>query len=85
MIHRKTKKKLNGLSFRYSLFSFMIFLLLARCGGDLSGPTGTIYSPEHPLQYSNNAICDWKIQCGAGQNVEIKFNTFDVEFHASCQ
>ena len=46
------------------------------CGGELTGKSGTITSPEWPLPYPNDQNCTWKITCN--DTVEIKINNLEI-------
>ena len=54
------------------------------CGGQLSGPSGLIHSPNWPNDYPLNANCSWGINCSHGETVTLEFNSFDIEHHSSC-
>ncbi|XP_032808661.2 CUB and sushi domain-containing protein 3-like isoform X1 [Petromyzon marinus] len=50
------------------------------CGAALTGPSGTITSPNFPVQYDNNAQCVWTITASRPSKViEINFEEFDLE------
>ena len=57
----------------------------APCGDQLSGPSGKITSPDWPNEYPNFADCFWGIDCSNGENVEITFDSFELEEQSSCQ
>ena len=37
------------------------------CGGDFTGPSGTISSPHYPADYDNDLHCVYTITVGAGK------------------
>lgn len=50
------------------------------CGGDISGPSGTITSPGWPNGYPNNMDCLWNITCGGPTDfAHIVFQRFSLE------
>ena len=51
-------------------------LNIVGCGGELTGNSGTITSPEWPLPYPNDQNCTWKITCN--DTVEIKINDLEI-------
>ncbi|KAM9333329.1 LOW QUALITY PROTEIN: cubilin [Pholidichthys leucotaenia] len=54
------------------------------CGGELSGPSGSITSPGYPNKYPENRECIWYIITSAGSSVTLTIHEFDVEFHQDC-
>ena len=55
------------------------------CGGDFSGPSGTITSPGWPNGYSINKDCTWNVMCPQGEVVQIAFKKFVLEPHFICK
>eukprot|EP00066_Takifugu_rubripes_P026902 XP_011616168.1 PREDICTED: deleted in malignant brain tumors 1 protein-like [Takifugu rubripes] len=55
----------------------------APCGGYLYGSNGTLYSPNYPSSYPNNARCSWYIRPGRSI-IELEFSYVNVESHSSC-
>ena len=51
----------------------------------LTDPSGMITSPYWPNDYPSNTVCNWGIECGLGQYVELTFDAFDLETHPTCQ
>lgn len=54
------------------------------CGATLSSPSGTITTPAHPTNYPHGANCTWYINVAPGNLVRLTFDTFNLEYHASC-
>ncbi|XP_017269603.1 cubilin [Kryptolebias marmoratus] len=54
------------------------------CGGELSGPRGSINSPGYPVRYPDNTECIWYITSAAGSSITLTIHEFDVEFHQNC-
>ncbi|XP_056903527.1 deleted in malignant brain tumors 1 protein-like isoform X2 [Takifugu flavidus] len=55
----------------------------APCGGYLYGSNGTLYSPNYPSSYPNNARCYWYIRPGRSI-IELEFSYVNIESHSSC-
>ncbi|KPP67001.1 CUB and sushi domain-containing protein 1-like, partial [Scleropages formosus] len=50
------------------------------CGGQLHGPSGTIASPNFPVQYDNNANCSWVVTAtDTSKAIKLTFESFDLE------
>ncbi|XP_043915905.1 CUB and sushi domain-containing protein 2-like [Protopterus annectens] len=49
------------------------------CGGSLRGQSGTISSPNFPLEYNNNADCTWTILAEPGDTIALVFSDFQLE------
>ncbi|CAH1224639.1 TLL2 [Branchiostoma lanceolatum] len=56
------------------------------CGGprDLSGPSGSFSSLQHPATYPHSHHCEWLITVEPGMVVTLAFDAFDVEHHDTC-
>ncbi|XP_019639198.1 PREDICTED: bone morphogenetic protein 1-like isoform X1 [Branchiostoma belcheri] len=56
------------------------------CGGprDLSGPSGSFSSLQHPANYPHSHHCEWLITVDPGMVVTLTFDVFDVEHHDTC-
>uniref|UniRef100_A0A7N4NRF0 CUB and Sushi multiple domains 2 n=1 Tax=Sarcophilus harrisii TaxID=9305 RepID=A0A7N4NRF0_SARHA len=52
---------------------------IAPCGGDLSGPSGVILSPNYPEPYPPGKECDWKVTVSPDYVIALVFNTFNLE------
>uniref|UniRef100_A0A6P8IYU7 Sushi, von Willebrand factor type A, EGF and pentraxin domain-containing protein 1-like n=1 Tax=Actinia tenebrosa TaxID=6105 RepID=A0A6P8IYU7_ACTTE len=49
------------------------------CGRLRVGPTGTITSPNYPLDYGNNEYCTWEIRVPVDKKVRLNFKDFKTE------
>ena len=53
------------------------------CGEDkpkmISGSTGELTSPNYPLDYPNDADCQWHIKVDDGFTIQLTFIYFNVE------
>ncbi|XP_044891446.1 CUB and sushi domain-containing protein 2 isoform X5 [Felis catus] len=52
---------------------------IAPCGGDLSGPSGVILSPNYPEPYPPGKECDWKVTVSPDYVIALVFNIFNLE------
>ena len=43
----------------------------------ISGFSGTIFTPDYPVPYPNDARCNWIITVPAGKRVKLEFEDFD--------
>ncbi|XP_047455679.1 cubilin [Mugil cephalus] len=55
------------------------------CGGDLSGPSGSVSSPGYPSRYPDNTECIWYLTTAAGTSITLTIHEFDVEYHQDCR
>ncbi|XP_078370349.1 procollagen C-endopeptidase enhancer 2-like [Oculina patagonica] len=46
---------------------------------ELSGSSGTFFSPDYPVPYPNNVRCIWTITVPAGKGVKLTFEDLDLE------
>ena len=56
-----------------------VTLYISAYGGDVSGTSGQISSPNYPRQYPHNTEYDWTITVAVGMRVRITFVTMDME------
>ncbi|KAK2494927.1 hypothetical protein MC885_002370, partial [Smutsia gigantea] len=49
------------------------------CGGDLTGPSGVILSPNYPEPYPPGKECDWKVTVSPDYVIALVFNIFNLE------
>lgn len=54
------------------------------CGGNFVSSHGFIRSPGKP-EYLANKECEWTVTVPNGQQLEVHFNYFDMEAHATCR
>ena len=59
-------------------------MALAAYGGDVTGSSGQIASPNYPRQYPHNVEYAWTITVPAGMRVRVMFIQMDLEA-ASCR
>ena len=45
----------------------------------ISGSTGELTSPNYPLDYPNDADCQWHIKVDDGFTIQLTFIDFNVE------
>ncbi|XP_067112326.1 CUB and sushi domain-containing protein 2 [Osmerus mordax] len=51
----------------------------APCGGNLTGPSGLILSPEYPEPYPHGRECDWTVSVTPDYVIALTFNQFSLE------
>uniref|UniRef100_A0A8C4QEE5 CUB and Sushi multiple domains 3 n=1 Tax=Eptatretus burgeri TaxID=7764 RepID=A0A8C4QEE5_EPTBU len=51
----------------------------ARCGGNITGESGTIYSPGYPGEYPNYQDCVWHVEVPPGYGVFLNFSLLQTE------
>ncbi|XP_028815099.1 cubilin [Denticeps clupeoides] len=54
------------------------------CGGDLTEPYGSIYSPGYPGNYPTNRDCYWTVNVTPGLLITFAFGTLSLEHHPDC-
>lgn len=54
------------------------------CGANYFSSQGVIRSPGKP-EYLPNKECEWSVTVPNGQQIELTFNYFDMEAHATCR
>ncbi|XP_063777593.1 cubilin [Pseudophryne corroboree] len=54
------------------------------CGGDISGDTGTISSPNYPNLYPHSRVCEWRITVPEGRRVTLTINDLQLQDHQNC-
>ncbi|XP_004716072.1 cubilin [Echinops telfairi] len=52
---------------------------ISRCGGNFTGPSGDIVSPNYPKQYDNNVNCTYVIEASSQSVVLLTFVSFHLE------
>ncbi|XP_061178089.1 cubilin-like [Saccostrea echinata] len=53
-------------------------------GGDLTGSSGQVASPNYPNQYPHNVNYVWTITVDVGLRIRVTFNSIDMESIANC-
>uniref|UniRef100_A0A8C2WMG0 CUB and Sushi multiple domains 2 n=1 Tax=Cyclopterus lumpus TaxID=8103 RepID=A0A8C2WMG0_CYCLU len=51
----------------------------APCGGNLTGPSGLILSPDYPEPYPHGRECDWRVTVTLDYVIALSFNQFSLE------
>ncbi|XP_032436521.1 CUB and sushi domain-containing protein 2 [Xiphophorus hellerii] len=51
----------------------------APCGGNLTGPSGLILSPDYPEPYPHGRECDWRVTVTEDYVILLSFNHFSLE------
>ena len=54
------------------------------CGANYYSSQGIIRSPGKP-EYLSNKECEWTVTVPSGQQIELTFNYFEMEQHATCR
>ncbi|XP_053323004.1 cubilin [Spea bombifrons] len=54
------------------------------CGGDYTGTTGTLRSPNYPNLYPHNRVCEWRITVPEGRLVTLTFNDLKLQDTQNC-
>uniref|UniRef100_A0A672FLN5 CUB and Sushi multiple domains 1 n=1 Tax=Salarias fasciatus TaxID=181472 RepID=A0A672FLN5_SALFA len=52
---------------------------IATCGGNVSGPSGVILSPNYPQPYPPGKECDWRIRVNPDFVIALLFKSFNME------
>ncbi|KAI5211293.1 Cub And Sushi Domain-Containing Protein 1 [Manis pentadactyla] len=52
---------------------------IAACGGNLTGPSGVILSPNYPQPYPPGKECDWRIKVNPDFVIALIFKSFSME------
>ena len=53
-------------------------------GGELTGSSGQVASPNYPNQYPHNVNYVWTITVDIGLRIRVIFNSLDLESIANC-
>lgn len=51
-----------------------VSLFVAPCGGNLTGPSGMILSPDYPEPYPHGRECDWMVTVTPDYVIALSFN-----------
>ncbi|XP_060743783.1 membrane frizzled-related protein isoform X1 [Tachysurus vachellii] len=54
------------------------------CGGEKTGPSGSLSSPNHPNPYPHQQHCTWLISAEKGQVIQLSFHNFSLETQDNC-
>ncbi|XP_069079880.1 CUB and sushi domain-containing protein 2 [Pleurodeles waltl] len=52
---------------------------IAPCGGNLTGTSGVILSPQYPEPYPPGKECDWRLKVSPDYVIALVFNAFNLE------
>ncbi|KAM5264090.1 CUB and sushi domain-containing protein 1 [Ctenodactylus gundi] len=52
---------------------------IAACGGNLTGPSGVILSPNYPQPYPPGKECDWRVKVNPDFVIALIFKSFNME------
>ncbi|XP_053503672.1 membrane frizzled-related protein [Ictalurus furcatus] len=55
------------------------------CGGEKTGPSGSLSSPNHPMPYPHQQRCTWHISAEKGQGIQLSFHNFSLETQDVCE
>ncbi|NWH18637.1 CUZD1 protein, partial [Grus americana] len=79
----------NSAAFTRNFFVFYYYFSpetkIENCGGQLTGPNGTLTSPNYPAAYPEFAYCVWHIQTAKNSKINLKFQDFFLELDQNCQ
>ncbi|NXX12380.1 CUZD1 protein, partial [Podargus strigoides] len=79
----------NSVAFTRNFFVFYYFFSpetkIENCGGQLTGPSGTLTSPNYPAPYPEFAYCIWHIQTEKNSKINLQFQDFFLELDQNCQ
>ncbi|KAM6959278.1 membrane frizzled-related protein [Aplochiton taeniatus] len=54
------------------------------CGGQKTGPNGSLSSPDHPGPYPHQQLCTWRISVETGHVITLSFGNFSLESQDVC-
>ncbi|XP_010148419.1 PREDICTED: CUB and zona pellucida-like domain-containing protein 1 [Eurypyga helias] len=79
----------NSVAFTRSFFVFYYFFppetQTENCGGQLTGPNGTLTSPNYPASYPALKYCIWHIETEKNSKINLQFQDFFLELDKNCQ
>lgn len=52
----------------------ILSFVVAPCGGNLTGPSGLILSPDYPAPYPHGKECDWTVTVTQDYVIALNFN-----------
>lgn len=61
-----------------SRFSMRFDAAQTGCGGHLSSASGQIDSPNYPQPFGHRATCEWSIQVGASNQIDLEFRVLEL-------
>ncbi|NXK46194.1 CUZD1 protein, partial [Chauna torquata] len=79
----------NSVAFTRNFFVFYYYFspetTTENCGGSLTGPNGTLTSPNYPAPYPPFTYCIWHIQTAKNSKINLQFQDFFLELDQNCQ
>lgn len=63
----------------------ILFVISDDCGGLMEEESGSIQTPNCPLNYPVDKVCAWIIKTQPGDKVVLSFEAFALESNAVCQ
>ncbi|XP_051472672.1 CUB and zona pellucida-like domain-containing protein 1 [Apus apus] len=79
----------NSAAFARSFFVYYYFFPAEakneNCGGELTGPNGTITSPNYPAPYPEFTYCVWHIETAKNSKIKLQFQDFFLELDKTCR
>ena len=66
------------------MYAYMSFMCSYYSKKLLGSHSGTIFSPNWPLQYPTGAVCNWTIDLPPSTIAQFFFTSFRVEFTTEC-
>ncbi|XP_040983325.1 deleted in malignant brain tumors 1 protein-like [Aquila chrysaetos chrysaetos] len=79
----------NSMAFTRNFFVFYYFFSpekkIENCGGQLTGPNGTLTSPNYPERYPEFTYCVWHIQTAKNSKINLQFQDLFLELDRNCQ
>ncbi|NXN73997.1 CUZD1 protein, partial [Himantopus himantopus] len=79
----------NSVAFTRNFFAFYYYFSpetkQENCGGRLTGPNGTLTSPNYPAPYPELTYCVWHIQTAKNTKIHLQFQDFFLELDRNCQ
>ncbi|TKS70023.1 CUB and sushi domain-containing protein 1 [Collichthys lucidus] len=64
---------------RCTLLTVDLMLRHSTCGGNVSGPSGVILSPNYPQPYPPGKECDWRVRVNPDFVIALIFKSFNME------
>ncbi|NXG68907.1 CUZD1 protein, partial [Baryphthengus martii] len=79
----------NSVTFTRNFFAFYYYFSpetkVENCGGELTGPNGTLTSPNYPAAYPALTYCIWHIQTAKNTKIKLQFQDLFLELDQNCQ
>ncbi|NXW66728.1 CUZD1 protein, partial [Eurystomus gularis] len=79
----------NSMAFKRQFFVYYYYFSpetkIENCGGQLTGPNGTLTSPNYPARYPEFMYCIWHIRTAKNTKIKLQFQDFFLELDPNCQ